>query len=184
MKKKSHPFFSFLKCFCFVWVLLNYSTVVAFEGKKSYSTKYVTIQYSDEKELNGFARKIKGLGFFGFFKKKKDSKALTNSIDEIVEKVQEILDMHPPRLKFKIFLYPSYKDLEKEYRKFSLSGETPIAFYSTKKRAIFTSIEDISDRILAHEIAHAVISIYMPVSTPRKMQEILAQYVDVHLWED
>jgi hypothetical protein len=32
-------------------------------------------------------------------------------------------------------------------------------------------------------MAHAVINFYFKVPPPAKMQEILAQYVDLHVWD-
>jgi hypothetical protein len=63
-------------------------------------------------------------------------------------------------------------------------GAVPVAFYSHGSRTIVISIDDITDRILAHEIAHAVICAYFLPPPPVRMQEILAQYVDKHLWDD
>ena len=38
--------------------------------------------------------------------------------------------------------------------------------------------------VLAHEVAHAIINQYFAVPPPSKVQEILSQYVDKHLWGD
>lgn len=106
-----------------------------------------------------------------------------NRVDRIVEKIAAILDMHPPDLHFSIYLYQTYRELENTYRGMGIMGKAPIAFYSHRTKAIYVSLENITDRILAHEIAHAVINFYFGTPPPGRMQEILAQYVDKHLWE-
>jgi hypothetical protein len=108
---------------------------------------------------------------------------LTMRIDEILEKVQSILDMYPIDLHISIFVLPDYESLKKVFREFSLSGSAPIAFYSHKMRSIYVAADSLTDGVLGHEIAHAVINFYFGVPPPAKMQEILAQYVDLHLWD-
>lgn len=181
----SRFYISFIKWFFVFLILADFSTVAANEEQYSTESKYTIIQYSNERDLNEFAAKIKGLGVFGFFKKKekKDRLFLKNKIDEVVERVKVILDMYPLELRFNIVLYSTYKEVEREFRKFSFLSKSPIAFYYHTNRTIFVSVEDITDHILAHEIAHAVISIYFVTPPPAKMQEILAQYVDIHLWD-
>jgi predicted Zn-dependent protease len=46
---------------------------------------------------------------------------------------------------------------------------------------IYTSEQDISDSVIAHEIGHAVVDHFFTVKPPEKIGEMLAQYVDVHL---
>jgi len=103
-------------------------------------------------------------------------------VDRIVERVRTFLDMYPPDLYFGIYLFQTYDEIENAYKTMGILGKAPIAFYSHRTKAIYISIEDITDRILAHEIAHAVINFYFVTPPPGKMQEILAQYVDKHLW--
>lgn len=155
------------------------SDLLAQELTKIDETKYATIHYSTDSDLNTFTRNISG-GFTLFGGSKGNSPK--NRIDKIVERVCELLDMHPPDLQFKIYSYSTFKELELEYRSITFSGMSPTAFYNHKTRTIYISVQDITDGILAHEIAHAVINLYFGVPPPRKMQEVLAQYVDKHLW--
>jgi hypothetical protein len=104
-------------------------------------------------------------------------------VDRIVERVKAVFDMYPPDLHFGIYLFQTYDEIENAYKTMGIWGKAPIAFYSHRTKAIYISIEDITDRILAHEIAHAIINFYFGTQPPGKMQEILAQYVDKHLWE-
>ena len=45
-------------------------------------------------------------------------------------------------------------------------------------------MQDISDSVMAHEMAHAVIDNYFNVIPPEKTAELLATYVDSHLERD
>lgn len=94
-----------------------------------------------------------------------------NAVDRITERVQSILDMFPDNFHVDIDLYPAYK-------------KGFIAFYSHNKRVINVYADRVTDGVLAHEIAHAVINAYFDTPPPAKMQEILTQYVDRHLWSD
>jgi len=91
--------------------------------------------------------------------------------------------MHPSELSFSIYLYQTYKEVEAIYRAIGGRGKAPIAFYSHRTKTIYVSLESITDRILAHEIAHVIINAYFGTPPPERMQEILAQYVDKYLWE-
>ena len=42
------------------------------------------------------------------------------------------------------------------------------------------AVDSVTDNIIAHEIAHAVINAYFVIPPPARMQEILAQYMDQH----
>ena len=57
------------------------------------------------------------------------------------------------------------------------------AFYIYQYMTIYTSEESISDSVMSHEMAHAVIDSYFSANPPPKVAEILATYVDVHLEE-
>ena len=108
-------------------------------------------------------------------------------VDSLVDRVSRLLDMYPFDLHFNIYVYQNHKEMENAYTHMTtlgVYGRIPVAFYSHKNKAIHVSIENISAGILAHEIAHAIINFYFPEPPPERMQEILAQYVDKHLWEE
>ena len=108
-------------------------------------------------------------------------------MDNIVERVSKLLDMYPYDVHFTINLYHANKDIEMAFRELgglrALEG-VPIAFYSHKRKTIYVSIDKLTPGVLAHEIAHAIINVYFETPPPERMQEILAQYVDKHLWEE
>ena len=94
---------------------------------------------------------------------------LKKRIDELVERVEAVLGIYPDSFHFDIYLEPEYH-----------GGD--IAFYSSHHRSITVAVDRVTDGVLAHEIAHAVINAYFKTPPPQKVQEILAQYVDRHLW--
>lgn len=148
----------------------------------SYETQYSSIYYLKESDLNGFVKNIgRGISLFGETQEKNPMLA-KNRVDDIVDRVTKILDMYPANLHFRIYIYPTYKDLELKYLGMGIFGKTPIAFYNHKTRSIYVSLPDVRDGVLGHEIAHAVINVFFPVPPPARMQEILAQYADKHLW--
>jgi hypothetical protein len=160
------------------------------ESAKIYQTQYVAISYTDEKDLLTFTSNIgSGLSFLSENPKKNPLLAKTR-VDKIVETICSLLDMHPPSLRFGITLYRTQSEVASAYRRASLlanatdthdaTGAAPIAFYSHGPRKIVVAVDSITENILAHEIAHAVICAYFVVPPPSRMQEILAQYIDKH----
>jgi len=150
------------------FVIYFYNTANSFpESEKSFKTIYCVINYSDEKSLSDFFWRISGKRF-DFTE---DIYTASNRIDRLVDRVQAILDMHPENLRITINLYPKYK-------------KGLIASYLSDSDSIRVFADKVTDGILAHEISHAVICNYFDPPPPYKMQEIIAQYVDKHLWED
>lgn len=134
-------------------------------GENSIESKFATIHYSHDQEIHQFLWRITGLRVT-----LADSADLVKDrVDELVRRVEELLEMYPTPLHFAI---------EFQARR----SEGPIAEYSHRTRSIVVSLNSVTDGVLAHEIAHAVMNAYFPVSPPEKTQEILAQYVDAHLW--
>ena len=83
----------------------------------------------------------------------------------------DILDMRPSSFTVCVSIMPEYKD-----------GNT--ASYSHSQKTITVYADKVTDGIFAHEVGHAVVCCYFITPPPPKMQEILTQYVDRHLWED
>ena len=49
---------------------------------------------------------------------------------------------------------------------------------------VYLNVQDVHEGMLAHELAHAIIDNFMAVRPPRATAEILATYVDKHLFEE
>lgn len=177
---------SLVKSFISLWLFLLMffpATLQAQESSKNYQTQYATISYSSEKDLHTFTRNIgRGMSFLRESPEKNPLLAKSR-VDKIVEIVSSILDMYPIAFRFNITLYKSRADITGAYKALGMLGDAPLAFYFHGTRNIAVSIEQITDRILAHEIAHAIICAYFVAPPPARMQEILTQHVDKNLGE-
>jgi hypothetical protein len=173
-----------------VLLLLLPQAIPAQESPKVYQTKYAAISYVEEKDLHTFTRNT--ASGFSFLRESPERNPLLvrTQVDKIVETIFSLLDMHPLNLRFGITLYRTKEEVSIAYYKASeganayngqrTANAAPIAFYSHRTRNIAVATDNITDGILAHEIAHAVISAYFAVPPPARMQEILAQYMDKH----
>lgn len=138
------------------------------QTEKTFKTNYSLIHYSEDKDLNDFLWRISGKRF----EYSSDTGFARSRVDRIVERVENILDMHPKGFNVDIFL-----------RKGNLTINQ-VAYYESKTNSIFVSVDNVSDGVFAHEIAHAVIYKYFPQPPSSTAQEVLTQYVDKYLWSD
>jgi hypothetical protein len=89
--------------------------------------------------------------------------------------------MYPRNDKLLIKIYKSLSELDGVYLEIFQDEKSYYAFYIHKFNTVFACEEKISESVMAHEMAHAIIDHYFPILPPRKVQEILATYVDYHL---
>ncbi len=156
--------------------------------EKVLKTKYCTVLYPLKMELKTMSRKISD-GFIYDIEYKRVSKTLppeirlSSKLDMLFERVEEILDMYPMGIHVKVKVYSFRREVMRVYEDIFKKRENVRAFYVYKYNTIYTSLQDISESVLAHEMAHCVIDHYFVILPPRKVQEILAMYVDVHLRE-
>lgn len=146
------------------------STGAFCQSEKIFRTKYATIHYKDDKDIDDFIWRLGGQRF----EFTDDIYIASSRVDRIVEKVQAILDM---RLK-------KTSNIDVYLLRTPPNPDKPAALYEYKTRAIYVSIDNSSDGVFAHEVAHAVINQYFSPPPPSKIQEILTQYVDKYLWSD
>lgn len=147
-------------------------------------TRYATIIYDSEDDLLEFGRRLGGPGSVVSRSNPNAPAHIRESVDRIVFRVKALLDMHPAEMQFTVRLHPSARALGEAYRQAGAVGEAPVAFYSHRTRTVHMGPGSATDRIFAHEAAHAVINSYFGAPPPLQVQEILAQYVDRHLWDD
>lgn len=147
---------------------LSSSDLAWAQANPDFKTQYTLVHYDDEQDVRDFIWKLGGPKFEFV-----DNPQMSSyRIDKLVDRVQSILDMRPEDLYFNIYL------------KRGVLRDEKVAYYEYSSGAVFISVDYVSDGVLAHEIAHAVINRYFGSASPSKMQEILAQYVDKHLWSD
>lgn len=122
-------------------------------------------------------------GTYGSDPGSEPSARLAYMLDGLLRRAKEVLGMFSniPDLSVKIF--KSREELDSEYFRIFKTRESYKSFYVHAYRTIYTSEESISDSVIVHEMAHAVIDNYFSVVPPSKVAEVLASYVDLHLEE-
>jgi len=149
------------------FVILFGSPLVLSQEYKIFKTGHATIYYLEDSQLSDFLWKIGHLKLTPAI----ENSLVKNRVDRIIERVEAVLDMYPDNFHTDIFLRSGYKD-----------GD--IAFYSDKTESITVFVDRVTDGVLAHEVAHAVIIAYFRTPPPAKIQEILCRYADAQLWCD
>ena len=164
---------------------------------KSLETKYVVLKYQSQEDLKHFHEKITyspGKWRFKSLLNGSGSKSLSekigNKIDAMYERVQKILGMHKKRRRVTIIVHGNKEQLRDSYvRICNLSphayGHNPVpkAFYMYSFNTIYINVDDLHDGMLAHEMAHAIVDNFIRFQPPEPTAEILARYVDEHLFD-
>lgn len=102
-------------------------------------------------------------------------------MDRLLKRVREILDMWPEMNSLKIKIFKDRDALNNEYLRIFGTKPDYKSFYIYKYDTIYTSEQDISDSVIAHEMGHAIVDHYFSKIPPEKISELMAQYVDLHL---
>ncbi|MFZ5907430.1 MAG: hypothetical protein ACOYVJ_08505 [Nitrospirota bacterium] len=154
----------------------------AFELK----SRFCTIVFSSEEVIRKFNKEL-SLGRLSYLMKNRHSITAEdeagNKVDVIVERVETILEMFPRDVQFTIVLLPSEKEVQAAYRNKYGRNVDYIAFYAPKDKTMYVSVRDVDVGVFAHETAHVIIDFYYGISTPTKIHEVLAQYVETHLMD-
>ncbi|MCX7661357.1 MAG: hypothetical protein N2Z79_01575 [Candidatus Omnitrophica bacterium] len=103
---------------------------------------------------------------------------LTRIIDAIFLETSDILGIHLPTFKGEIKIFYNYEELKNLFREIFERELNTFSFYMATTNTIYIDAQNIKPEILAHEMAHALISRYFVVLPPPKLQEILAKYVE------
>jgi predicted regulator of amino acid metabolism with ACT domain len=156
---------------------------------KEIETKYTIIRYQDLKDLKKFNRKVKyplgesGLTWlFSGGGSVNLTDKLKKKVDATYRRVQEILDMRKRMKKVTINIYQNKKQLRSVYYKIYMKECRIRAWYIYEYNTIYISVDDLHEGMLAHELAHSIIDHYLTVRPPPATSEILARYVDSHLF--
>lgn len=157
-------------------------------------TGYLTIYYKSGADLESMERSLKKRAiYFSVDMPSEDASPedkIRYQLDVLFRRAQTILDMRPANLHVKIRIYRTRKEVGDEYAKIVGANETGDvrkedikSFYVNRYNTIYVSEEDISDSVIVHEMAHAIVDHYFSVIPPEKIRELLASYVDMHLAE-
>ena len=161
-----------------------YSAANIGEGWRKIDTKDFTVYCEEGVDLNNVARRLrKKIFFFGRAPSydEGDEKNVAYRLDSLFGRAMEILDMYPEMPKIKIKIFSDEDNLYKEYRKLTGSNGWARAFYVHFYRTIFTSGDTITDSVMAHEMAHAIIDHYYKSIPSPQVSEALASYIDMHI---
>ena len=153
-------------------------------------TRYTIIHYQSMADLKKFDRKIsyprdKWDALNSLFGSSSETlhARIENKVDRIYEKVQNILGMRKPMDKVHIHICRDRKQLDDHC--ISIYGR-PCRFrawYVHQLNAVYVNRGDLDEGILSHELAHSIIDQYLLVRPPKATAEILASYVDLHLYD-
>lgn len=159
-----------MRIFTYLTILavLAYPASIFAQTEKIFKTNHAAIYYKEDKDLSDFLWRISGQRLEPLL----DDNFAKTRVDRIVERVETILDMRPKNFHIDIYLHREELTLNR------------VAYYEHKTKSIHAAVDNVSDGVFAHEIAHAVISQYFSSPPPSKAQEILTQYVDKYLWSD
>ncbi|HUV50169.1 MAG TPA: hypothetical protein VMW78_04015 [Anaerolineae bacterium] len=153
-------------------------------------TKYTIICYQTQEDLKEFSKHVDYYpGEWGIKRlfPSSDSNDLINNlkkkVDALYERVQEILDMRKKMKKVTINIYNNKEQLHAAYFDIYKKNYQYKAWYIYEYHVIYVNFDDINEGILAHEMAHSIIDQYLTVRPPRVTAEILARYVDSHLFD-
>ncbi len=99
----------------------------------------------------------------------------------ILSRVKDILGVNPDQMHIIIKVFRNHKELADAYQGISGERSNSRAFYAQRTETIYTSIQDITDSVIAHEMDHAVVDHYFKFVPTEKIAELLARDVDSRL---
>lgn len=106
---------------------------------------------------------------------------LAQNVDLLFQEVSDILDMHLYSFYGELKICRNQEQLQRIFSEISGGELKSQSFYDSASNTIYISQEGLRPGILAHEIAHAIISHFFVVEPPQKVQEVLAGFVEYHI---
>lgn len=107
---------------------------------------------------------------------------LAAKCDTLFHRAQELLDMYPPGIHVTVKVARAREQITTIHAARYGYGTEAIAFYVVENNTIYAAMGDVSESVLAHEMAHCIIDHYFRARPPRKIEELLAMYVDEHVF--
>ncbi len=110
-------------------------------------------------------------------------------VDVLFRRVQDILDMRKIMKKVSIKIYRNREEIKQVHAEIYGTarrlgaGRVPRSWFNYKRNTIYINLDDLHEGILAHEMAHSIIDHYLIIRPPNATAEILARYVDTHLFD-
>lgn len=165
-------------------LLLGFLCLSLFSHAAQLKTASFELTYADSAVLEAFHANVSSGDRFFLFGSRSNltlEEQVENKMAHLVSKVQSILEMFPEKMFFKVVLFSSERDVQQAYyMEYGLKAHY-IAFYSPLSDTIYISTNNVSLRVIAHEMAHAVIYHYFDKQPAVKIHELMAQFVEVHI---
>lgn len=150
----------------------------------SQESDFFVIYYRPTADLKVLQRKlnIKTLpsGQVSVYSEINPPKEICGRLDSLFNEVRGVLGMNPVIEKVKIKIFKDTDELNEAYLVLLGKKENFKAFYINRYNTIYTSEESMTDSVMAHEMAHAVVDHYFSAIPPEIVREMIASYVDVH----
>lgn len=105
-------------------------------------------------------------------------------MDKLFVRARELLDMKPRMKRIHMIIMKNRNEVEEQYTNITRQKKRVKSFYHHKSLTIYTSLQDMTDSVIAHEIGHSIVDHYFVMKPPAKVAEMLASYVDMHLEEE
>lgn len=158
------------------------------EDQSVIKSRYFLIYCDKSVDLEFVSRKLneRGLlvsGTYGSDPGSGPSQKLAYTLDGLLRRAKEVLGMFSNIPDLSVRIFKNKEELDGEYFRIFGTRESYKSFYVHAYRTIYASENSISDSVIVHEMAHAVIDNYFSVVPPTKVAEVLASYVDLHLEE-
>ena len=106
---------------------------------------------------------------------------LAQKCDTLFVRAQELLDMYPPGVHVTVRVAKRHEQIDAVHAARYGHGVDAAAFYLFEENTIYVTAGEVSESVMVHEMAHCLIDHYFRVRPPRKIEEMLAMYVDEHL---
>lgn len=106
---------------------------------------------------------------------------LAAKCDTLFRRAEELLDMYPPGIHVVIRVEREIQDIHNAHAAHYGFGTSAVAFYLLENNTVYAAAGSVTESVLAHEMAHCVVDHYFGVRPPRKIEEMLAMFVDEHL---
>jgi hypothetical protein len=175
----------FAKIAIFIFLFLNCSLLYAQEWTKI-DGEICRIEYEQGVDLSELERKldltsVEVMGLRRDLIGLSTLERLTGKVEIVARKVKQILNMYPIGYEVRLKVFKDRHTLQECYKDIFGQRKEIISFYVYKHNTIYTSQSDISEHVLAHELAHSIIDHYFVILPPENIAEMLAKYVDSHL---
>jgi hypothetical protein len=144
-------------------------------------THYASIEYGQQAEMMKFGAKVADGAGTGGKGHAAVCEEFAHLFDNRVEKVETVLHLFPEDLQFSVVLVASADDVQKIYKDRYGGDVHYVAFYAPDKKTIYISVADARPGILVHELTHAILDQYFLIPPSAVVQEILAEFVELHM---